>query len=974
MLYRYFCFDRKRIAIFTAVMLFIFVLQYIVTGSMVSRQNVTTEAGNANSSVIGIIDNEEVIRQKFSFDRKVVLSQFVLSFGSFERENVGDTLNIQMTDGDNNVVYETDIDVDDIKANESYTVNMDHTVTIPKGVVCCIRLTCKSDNLPYAVIPTLNTTNRTDPNTYMSTLKMQTRKKSLNISYTYSFRQIYPLIVLILEICILFIICFEHVTDLSEVFRKKRQKIMRRSLVEQKLWKEAGESRAKSDKSHAKVKYSESKKYSEDKRYAKDKKNIKSVSADRAYKDKKSHKRKKRDIFGYPLGIKSIVRYCISEPKILRGVRIAMTILNPLVIFIILEAANGNLGRMYFTVWPFTWILLLAIQFILYAVIGNMSIAVFVMDIVLFPFGLGNLFIMKVRGTPLLPADIFGLATAAEVASTYSLKFSPAEFILIPAFIIWIMLVLRLKKKSSSIRSAERKSLKNIFTSKPDIKRLAKRFSPVVVCVAAIMIMFSTGLLEACGVKDNVWNKVASCRSNGFYMNFFINLRYLKVAEPAGYSKERVAQILESLKEKNKDKENEVMQAAANGAAGNNEGTQTAVNGIAGNSEDSKSVSDELITNSDFSTCTSLNGKMPNIILIMNESLADFSLIGDVNYNRDPLEYIHSMKENTIKGLDYVSVFGAGTSNSEFEAMTGNTMSFFPSGCNVYQQFMHDTTYSISSYLKSLGYTCNAIHPSSGANWNRVSTYQSMKFDRFVTIEDFVNPEYVRYISDKESYKKVIELYEANERKTPMFMFDMTIQNHGGYLTNTNWEEPVYVEDAYYDEAKEFLSATKVSDDAFKYLINYFEKIDDPTIIFMFGDHWPSIETKFFEDILGKEQSEWELEDIQKRYATPFVLWANYDIEEAEGVIIGNNLVENLLLKQAGIELPLYNQYVEEVSKSIPVMNVNGYMDKKGVWHKYGSDETEEESELIDNYKILQYGYYSDTDKETMSKLFEMEN
>ena len=946
MLYRYFHFDRKRVAIFTTVMLFIFVLQYIVTGSMVSRQDVTTEAGNANSSVIGIIDNEEVIRQKFSFDRKVVLSQFILSFGSFERENVGDVLNIQMTDGDNNVVYETDINVDDIVVNEPYTVNMDHTVTIPKGVVCCIRLTCKSDNLPYAIVPTLNTTNRTDPNTYMSTLKMQTRKKSLNISYTYSYRQIYPLIVLILEIFILFVICFEHVTDFSEVFRKKRQKIMKRNLVEQKLWKEAGESRAKSDKSNAKVKYSESK----------------ISNADRAYKDKKRHKRKKRDIFGYPLGIKSIVRYCIAEPKVLRGIRIAITVLNPLVIFIILEAANGNLFKMRPAVWPFTWLLLLAIQFILYAIIGNMGMAVFVMDIVIFPFGLGNLFIMKVRGTPLLPADIFGLATAAEVASTYSLKFSPAEFILIPAFIIWVMLVLRFKKKTkkSSIKTAEKKSFKSIFSKKPDIKKLIKRFSPVVACVAAIMVMFSTGLLEMCGVTDDVWNKVASCRSNGFYMNFFINLRYLKVAEPAGYSKERVAQILESLKEKNKDNDSNGLRTAANGTTGNSEGTASVTGGF--------------ITNGDFGTCTSLNGKLPNIILIMNESLADFSLIGDVNYNRDPLEYIHNMKENTIKGLDYVSVFGAGTSNSEFEAMTGNTMSFFPSGCNVYQQFMHDTTYSISSYLKSLGYTCNAIHPSSGANWNRVSTYKSMKFDRFVTIEDFVNPEYIRYISDKESYKKVIELYEKNKQKTPMFMFDMTIQNHGGYLTNTSWEEPVYVEDAYYDQAKEFLSATKVSDDAFKYLINYFEKIDDPTIIFMFGDHWPSIETKFFEDILGKEQSEWELEDIQKRYATPFVLWANYDIEEADGVVIGNNLVENLLLKQAGIELPLYNQYVEEVSKSIPVMNVNGYMDKKGVWHNYGSDETEEESELIDNYKILQYGYYSDTDKETMSKLFEMED
>lgn len=142
----------------------------------------------------------------------------------------------------------------------------------------------------------------------------------------------------------------------------------------------------------------------------------------------------------------------------------------------------------------------------------------------------------------------------------------------------------------------------------------------------------------------------------------------------------------------------------------------------------------------------------------------------------------------------------------------------------------------------------------------------------------------------------------------------------------------------------------------------------------MFGDHWPQIETGFYEELLGKPQSEWNLDDFQKRYATPFVLWANYDIEEGDNVVIGNNLVENLLLKEAGIELPLYNKYVEKVSETIPAMNVNGFIDKDGHWHKYNSDETEEQASLIDNYKILQYGYYSDTDREKMSELFGMEN
>ena len=108
MLYRYFRFNKKRVVVFAILLIIILSIQVFLTGSLMSEQSVTTEAGNTNSAVIGIIDNEEIIRQKFSFNRKVVLSRFVLSFGSFERNDVGDTLHIQMTDGNNNIVSDKD--------------------------------------------------------------------------------------------------------------------------------------------------------------------------------------------------------------------------------------------------------------------------------------------------------------------------------------------------------------------------------------------------------------------------------------------------------------------------------------------------------------------------------------------------------------------------------------------------------------------------------------------------------------------------------------------------------------------------------------------------------------------------------------------------------------------------------------------------------------------------------------------------
>ena len=152
MLQKYLRFSKKRVACFVFISIAIFVLQFVLTGSMLAKQQVTTEAGNSQSSVIGILDDTEIIRQKFQFDRKVVLSGFTLSFGSFEYDKVGTDLHIQMLDGENITVYETTIPVKDIKPDATYTVKMDHTVTIPKGVTCCLALNCSNGNRPYATL------------------------------------------------------------------------------------------------------------------------------------------------------------------------------------------------------------------------------------------------------------------------------------------------------------------------------------------------------------------------------------------------------------------------------------------------------------------------------------------------------------------------------------------------------------------------------------------------------------------------------------------------------------------------------------------------------------------------------------------------------------------------------------------------------------------------------------------------------
>ena len=62
--------------------------------------------------------------------------------------------------------------------------------------------------------------------------------------------------------------------------------------------------------------------------------------------------------------------------------------------------------------------------------------------------------------------------------------------------------------------------------------------------------------------------------------------------------------------------------------------------------------------------------KLPNIIVIMDESFSDLGVIADFSTNTEVMPFISSLKENTVLGHTLVSVFGGNTANSEYEFLT----------------------------------------------------------------------------------------------------------------------------------------------------------------------------------------------------------------------------------------------------------------------------------------------------------------
>ena len=447
-----------------------------------------------------------------------------------------------------------------------------------------------------------------------------------------------------------------------------------------------------------------------------------------------------------------------------------------------------------------------------------------------------------------------------------------------------------------------------------------KRIPMSIVCISLAVLCCAYIGKHTQGVVTETWEQKGSYR-NGYILNFVLSIRDCFIAEPDGYSKEAVKELEDQYSKE----------------------TDT----VAGETE-----------------------KKPTIIVVMSESYADLSVVGNFSTNIDLTPFYDSLEENTIKGHALSSVFGAKTPNSEWEFLTGNSMAFLPSGSVVYQQYISDTPTSIVSNLKNIGYTCVAMHPYYETGWSRNVVYPTMGFDETHFIDDFDQTKLLRkYITDQELYENIVARYESKKANEDLFIMSISMQNHGGYTEKyPNFNEQIRTLGASYSDANQYLSLLHESDKALEYLISYFQSVDDPVEIVFFGDHQPSLNTNFYKGLNGKGLSGLTEDELENLYTVPFFIWTNYETETEEVPITSLNYLSTMALERAGIALPSYNQFLADMQQTIPAINSRGYYSVSSGCFKHLEEATGEEAEWIDRYQILQYNNMFD--KKKQSKVF----
>ena len=605
----------------------------------------------------------------------------------------------------------------------------------------------------------------------------------------------------------------------------------------------------------------------------------------------------------------------------------------PVVSYFMFEYVTGNLDTVpyYMAVLNIGWIYVLYLA--LFAVTGRTRIAVPAASCVLYVISLAETFVVAFRSRPIMLWDVMAFRTAMTVSGNY-------EFFITrqmkTAFVLLLLMNVFLWFTPRRVRGWK--------------LRLAVG-GGIAASIAGYGAWFFAVLVPSWGLGINMWAINGTYQEYGYVLSTAVSLQYVVKKPPQGYSNARLKEIYNRLEE------------SIYAEAGNVQAYPVKSQAYPESPENPENPENRPEEGQPVTPV--------NLICIMNESLAELKTAGDFTTNTEYFPFMDSLEENTVRGSLCVPVFGSMTSNTEFEFLTGDSMALLPANSIAYQFNVKPDTYSMVSTLKDQGYYSVAMHPYPGENWNRVECYQNMGFDAFLDQEFYEGSQELRnYVSDEADYQKLIQVVEAKENpEDKLFIFNVTMQNHGGYEgTYDNFEQEVWLTGEYegkYPKTDQYLSLMKRSDQAFQYLVEYFSRIDEPTMIVMFGDHQPSVEDEFYDDIAGMPSSEITVQEHLMWYETPFIIWTNYSMPSEDMGRLGAVYLSSEVLWRANLEMTPYNRFLLAMKEDLPVVHFLGCYDREGTYYYWAKAESERcpYQDTVLDYEALVYNHSLDRKK-----------
>ena len=621
-------------------------------------------------------------------------------------------------------------------------------------------------------------------------------------------------------------------------------------------------------------------------------------------------------VLGWIVGVVLIFVRLDFGKKGNRVINILYILFAPCYIFFNMEIAVFNetysFRGQHLSLLLFNFLLIGILELIFIVITNRVRLGTDIWAFICIMFNIVNHFVYEFRGTPAMASDIATVGTALEVADGYKIQFNFYTTVALVMLFDFIM-------------------LGRVIKCEPVFKKVSHRLCGIAVMAIVSVTGFSqlvmTDMVSNRGLYLSLFNPMRSYQQYGSIACFTRSIKLSVPEKPNGYSLKKVEEIT------------------------------------------SKYTSDTVDPNK----------KRPNVIAVINEAFSDPQILGDIETNEDYMPFIHDLMKNgnCVSGTTYASIVGGQTANTEYEFLTGNSMAFLPKGTVAFQLYLRHAMPSLVTELKSEGYTGNsATHLQKARNYNRDKAYPLLGFDKFYDYTNMIVP-FVKMrnnATDQCTYDNITHDYEQQRKSTdaPYFGYTMTIQNHSSYdVPFDNFDDKrIVVENADATDLGYYLSLIKYSDEMFENLINYYKNTDEPTVIFLTGDHQPRIHDESMDSITNGEWRNWNDEEMMRRYEVPFLIWANYDIDKKTVEKTSMNYLQTILMETIDGDLTGFQKFQQDLQKEIPVLTSNGYWGADGKFYSV-DDKNSPYYDLIQEYAMLQYNDMTDY-KNRVEDFFEL--
>lgn len=293
---------------------------------------------------------------------------------------------------------------------------------------------------------------------------------------------------------------------------------------------------------------------------------------------------------------------------------------------------------------------------------------------------------------------------------------------------------------------------------------------------------------------------------------------------------------------------------------------------------------------------------------------------------------------------------GGGTSNAEFEVLTGMAAAnLHPQVSSPFQSLVSESG-EFPSHLTTFGKPKRdtaALHPYLGSFYRRNAVYPALGFERFRFLDELGHLEKLPkdgFVSDAAIFNEAVNELRDSER--PLVLNVVTMQNH---IPQKGFADPIAVEgplltDGLAETAGQYLRGLKHSDDALRQFVDDINALDERTIVLMYGDHLPTL---WPEDILAAAGE-------TARFETPWVVFANFPTENLGPQTLGPNQLMNQVIDAAGAPHTPWTALLHEVGTEIPAMEPTRWIGPDGEVTSE-AELTERGQGLLADYRLAQY-------------------